>query len=263
MSPSSQQARRAAARRRYERYEQRQAQKRRRRQRLQRAGIGVVVLALVAGVGVWGYSAFLAGDDEPAPEALPTPSVGTAEGCTDATVVPVADPQQFDAPKQVLGKGPATLTLATNCGDIVISLDTKNAPNNANSLAFLAEKGYFDATGCHRLTTGGLFVLQCGDPTYSGSGGPGYTVADENVPADGSYPEGVVAMAEPGGGEAGSQFFIVFGDTTLPPAYTVVGQVTKGLPAVKRVAELGTAGGAPDGEPAQPVVIESATVSSG
>ncbi|HUW16327.1 MAG TPA: peptidylprolyl isomerase [Actinomycetes bacterium] len=260
MSPSSQQARRAAARRRYERYQERQARKHRRRHLLQRVGIGVVVLAVVAGVGFWGYSSFLSGDDQPSPEALPSPSVSQAQGCTEATVVPIADPQQFEAPKQVLGKGPATLTLATNCGDIVIELDTKKAPDNANSLAFLAEKGYFDATGCHRLTTSGLFVLQCGDPTYTGSGGPGYTVPDENVPPDGKYPAGVVAMAEPGGGQAGSQFFIVYEDTTLPPAYTVVGRVTQGLPAVKRVAQVGTAGGAPDGEPVQKVVIESATV---
>jgi peptidyl-prolyl cis-trans isomerase B (cyclophilin B) len=263
VSPSSQHARRAAARRRYQKYQQRQAHKQRRRRLLRGAGIGVVVLALVAGVAFWGYTA-LSGDSQPTPaDALPTPSVSPVAGCTPAEVVPITDPQQFQAPKQVLGKGPATLTLATNCGDVVIQLDTKAAPQNANSLAFLAERGYFDGTACHRLVTGGLFLLQCGDPTYSSSGTPGYTVPDENVPGRGKYPVGTVAMAEPPGGDAGSQFFIVYGDTSLPPNYTIVGEVTQGLPQVKKIAAAGTTNGEPDGEPAQKVVIESATVTSG
>jgi len=262
VSPSKKQAQRAAARQRYEKYLQRREHKLHRKQLVRRTIYVVLALSLVAGMSFWAFAVF-ADDNPPAADAAPTPSsteTVTAKGCKPATVVPVTDVPQFDAAEQVLDPGSATMTLATNCGDIRIALDTKNAPNNANSLAFLAEQGYYDGSACHRLTTAGIFVLQCGDPGLGSGPGPGYTTADENVPADGVYPAGTVAMAEPQGADAGSQFFIVYEDSTLPPNYTVVGEVTKGLDAVKSVAKVGVEAGGADGAPVQPVVIDSVTV---
>ena len=157
-----------------------------------------------------------------------------------------------------------TMTLATNCGDIVIETDPEKAPATVNSMVFLADQGYFDLTACHRLTTEGIFVLQCGDPKGDGTGGPGYTIPDENLPADGqdNYPAGTVAMANAGPGTGGSQFFIVYDNTTLPPNYTIWGTVTKGLDVVKGIAAAGVEGGGADGRPAQPVTIETAKVTS-
>lgn len=153
------------------------------------------------------------------------------------------------------------LTLTTNCGDIVIALDPQ-APSTIASEAFLASKGFYDNTACHRLTTQGIYVLQCGDPAGDGTGGPGYSVPDENLPSDGAanYPAGTVAMANAGPGTSGSQFFVVYQDTTLPGDYTIWGKVTSGLDIVQEVASVGTADGGPDGTPRQPVFIESASV---
>jgi peptidyl-prolyl cis-trans isomerase B (cyclophilin B) len=154
-----------------------------------------------------------------------------------------------------------TLTLSTNCGDIVVALDPA-APATVASAVYLAQQGFYDSTQCHRLTTAGIFVLQCGDPAGDGTGGPGYSVPDENLPAAGTanYPAGTVAMANAGPGTGGSQFFIVYDDTTLPGDYTIWGKVTSGLDIVKEVASVGTSDGSGDGSPRQPVFIESATV---
>jgi peptidyl-prolyl cis-trans isomerase B (cyclophilin B) len=157
-----------------------------------------------------------------------------------------------------------TMTLATNCGDIVIETLPAEAPATVASMAFLTEEGYFDLTACHRLTTEGIFVLQCGDPAGNGTGGPGYSIPDENLPAEGeaNYPAGTVAMANAGPGTGGSQFFIVYADTTLPSGYTIWGKVTKGLDIVEGIAAAGVEGGGTDGPPAQPVVIEKATLTT-
>ena len=161
------------------------------------------------------------------------------------------------------GAGAKSITFTTNCGDIVIVLDPA-APATIASEAFLARDGFYDNTQCHRLTTSGIFVLQCGDPAGDGTGGPGYTVPDENLPAEGTanYPAGTVAMANAGTGTSGSQFFIVYDDTTLPSGYTIWGTVTEGLDMVKEIASVGVADGGGDGTPRQPVFIESATVQS-
>ena len=138
------------------------------------------------------------------------------------------------------------------------------APCTTNSFRHLAEAKYFDGTSCHRLTTNNIFVLQCGDPTGTGSGGPGYQFGEENVPADGekNYPAGTVAMANAGSGTNGSQFFLVYKDTTLPPGYTIFGTITKGLDVVQKVADAGSddSNGDGDGKPKLPVTIETVTV---
>ena len=171
----------------------------------------------------------------------------------------------------VAAKSPAkTLTLTTNCGAIVVSLLGAKAPITVTSIAALANAGYYNKSLCHRLTTEGIFVLQCGDPTASGSGSPtGWTgYVDENLPkATGvNYPAGTVAMANSGPKTNGSQFFLVYKDTVLGPNYTIWGKITKGLDLVQKVGDVGAyqmngqqAVYAGDGYPIQTVEILKAS----
>jgi peptidyl-prolyl cis-trans isomerase B (cyclophilin B) len=162
-----------------------------------------------------------------------------------------------------------TLTLATNRGTIVFTANGAAAPYTVYSFVYLAKKGYFNQTKCHRLTTSGIYVLQCGDPTGTGSGGPGYQFQDENLtalgtPANGevTYPAGTVAMANAGPGTNGSQFFLVYKNSPLAPDYTPFGTITLGLSLLQQVAAAGTnnANGPGDGAPNESVEIENATV---
>jgi peptidyl-prolyl cis-trans isomerase B (cyclophilin B) len=128
----------------------------------------------------------------------------------------------------------------------------------------LAQKGFFDHTKCHRLTTAGIYVLQCGDPVGNGSGGPGYTIPDENLPSasgstTGDYPAGTVAMANTGSPHTGgSQFFLVYQDTSLPASYSIFGHLTPdSLKVVREIAAGGVTGNSGDGPPALNVVINS------
>lgn len=288
---------REIARAKYERQQARRAAGADRRHRNQRIVAVLVVAALVIGSVGW---IVLSRQDTPAPiaadptasaSAVPLAAASTAPS-TSASATPsasvsaapsasasVIDPalgepsildcaapgtprpndQTFSAPPT---DGTATsLTLTTNCGDIVIALDPA-APATVASEVFLAQQGFYNNTQCHRLTTDGIFVLQCGDPAGDGTGGPGYSVPDENLPADGAanYPAGTVAMANAGPGTSGSQFFLVYADTTLPGDYTIWGTVTSGLDMVQEVASVGVADGGGDGTPRQPLFIESATV---
>jgi len=157
-----------------------------------------------------------------------------------------------------------TFTLKTNCGDILIEADGISAPLTVVSMTYLANKGFFDNSPCHRLTTQGIFVLQCGDPSGTGSGGPAYTAPDENLPKGSGniYPAGSVAMANSGANTNGSQFFIVYEDNSrLGPNYTLWGKIVKGLEIVKAVAALGSdnSNGAGDGRPNQAITIEKAS----
>jgi peptidyl-prolyl cis-trans isomerase B (cyclophilin B) len=153
-----------------------------------------------------------------------------------------------------------TLTFETSCGTFDVTLDLAGAPATSASLVSLARAGYYDDTIFHRIVPG--FVIQGGDATQSGSGGPGYSTIDKPAP-DTTYPKGTVAMAKTGAerpGTAGSQFFVVTSDNVdLPPDYTVLGTVTDGLDVVERIGALGD----PTTEqPLQPVVIESVTAKS-
>ena len=171
---------------------------------------------------------------------------------------------------------PTSMTIQTSAGEIPVNLDAKEAPCAVNSFVSLARQGYFDKTNCHRLSTQGYFVLQCGDPTGTGRGGPGYSFADELVANDprlqpcGSeqgdqyctYNAGTVAMANAGPDTNGSQFFLVYGNSRFPPAYTVLGDMgAAGLKVVKAIAAngIGTANnlGPGDGAPKDPVTITS------
>jgi peptidyl-prolyl cis-trans isomerase B (cyclophilin B) len=167
-------------------------------------------------------------------------------------------------PTEATETGEVDVTISTSAGEVGATLDAASAPCTVNSFLSLAEQGYFDDTPCHRLTTeaAGIFVLQCGDPTGIGGGGPGYTFADE-LAGDEEYTGGTLAMANAGAGTDtnGSQFFIVYDDTPLDPDYTVFGEVDDaGLQVVQDVAAKGTANGAPDGPPKEPVQIESVVV---
>jgi peptidyl-prolyl cis-trans isomerase B (cyclophilin B) len=172
------------------------------------------------------------------------------------------EPKFIPTPTTVLTKFPKTFTLVTNCGDIVISTVGSKAPFTMTSIAALAKGGFYDNSLCHRLTTQGLFVLQCGDPTATGSGGPEFTYPDENLPqnVENNYPEGTVAMANSGPNTNGSQFFLVYANTTLAPSYTIWGTITSGLDIVKAIAKAGAVGGAPDGKPAKTIGISKVLV---
>jgi len=160
-----------------------------------------------------------------------------------------------------LAKLAKTFTMTTNCGSIVISTVGNKAPWTLTEMATLAKGKYFDGSLCHRLTTSGIFVLQCGDPTATGSGGPGFQYPDENLPANAlnNYPAGTVAMANSGPGTNGSQFFLVYADTTLGPDYTIWGKITKGLDIVQAIAKAGVIGGGGDGTPAQTIALLKVT----
>lgn len=152
-----------------------------------------------------------------------------------------------------------TATLITTCGTVTVALDAARAPRTVNSFAFLAGERYFDHTRCHRITTEGIYVLQCGDPTATGMGGPGYQFPDENL-AGATYPAGTIAMANAGPGTNGSQFFLVYRDAPLPPNYTPFGRVTAGMDVLNAIAAAGVKDGSSDGAPAADVVLDSVAV---
>ncbi|MBY8883572.1 peptidylprolyl isomerase [Streptomyces sp. PTM05] len=151
---------------------------------------------------------------------------------------------------------PYTARLDTSQGPITVRAMTAQAPCTTFSFRFLAQRHYFDGTHCHRLTTQHIYVLQCGDPTGTGSGGPGYSFKDENL-TGATYPAGTVAMANAGPNTNGSQFFFVWKDTQLPPDYTPFGTVTGGMDVLQRIARAGEDDqNAPgDGFPTLPVDI--------
>lgn len=195
------------------------------------------------------------------------PDAASDTGATDTTLACDYLTSTQPAAKEVSAppstpevSGTVPVSIATGVGDIGAQLDADAAPCTVNSFVSLAEQGYFEDTTCHRLTTGGIFVLQCGDPTGTGAGGPGYTFDDE-LAGDEQYGAGTLAMANAGPDTNGSQFFIVYGDSGLPPNYNVFGQLDEeSLATVTEVAQEGTTNGQPDGEPKEPVEISSVTV---
>ena len=221
----------------------------RRRQRNATLGAvaGVLAVVLIA-VGV--FLATRSKSKTPVDALKNPPATPAASAPPLAKIIPgncsytksgtAAKPVELQPPatKVELAK-PYTLSLATNRGEIAFTLLTAKAPCTVNSFRTLAAGGYFDKTPCHRLTTQGIFVLQCGDPSGTGSGGPGYAFADENL-TGATYPRGTVAMANSGPGTNGSQFFLVYKDSQLPPKYTPFGRITKGLDLLAKVAAGGS-----------------------
>lgn len=193
------------------------------------------------------------------PQALP-PQVDcqyTPDGAPPAK--PATAPQSGPTSSE----GTVRTTLTTSAGEIGLTLDRALAPCAVKNFVSLTQQGYYDQTPCHRLTTGqGLQVLQCGDPTGQGSGGPGYSFGDEVFP-ELSYGRGYIAMANSGPNTNGSQFFLVYGEAQLDPAYTVFGTIDgPGLQVIDEVARAGndSANGPGDGMPNVPVLVESAAV---
>lgn len=168
------------------------------------------------------------------------------------------DPPQAD---HVADTGQAMFTLTFSGGEVTITMDRTTAPCAVNSFESLVAQDYFNDTACHRLADSGNFLLQCGDPTGKGSGGPGYVFADE-LTGDETYPQGTVAMANDGPDTNGSQFFMVYRDSQLPPDYTVLGHFDDaGREVIEGIAAEGQDGSNDDGSgvPNNPAVIESIT----
>jgi peptidyl-prolyl cis-trans isomerase B (cyclophilin B) len=230
----------------------------------------VIGLMLCVGGVIAGVVAFVSrGDDEPQAGAVSAGS-STAQTSRSAplgcTTVPRSGPERkaVGPPdfSRATNTGTATMTITTNRGVLTIAMDRAKTPCTIASFQHLASKRFFDNTPCHRLTTDGIHVLQCGDPSGTGSGGPDYDFPDENL-SGATYDRGVVAMANAGPGTNGSQFFIVYGATPLNAAYTVFGRVTAGLDVVERVAAAGVAAGGnspTDGKPTLEVTVQSLAV---
>ena len=289
MTPNNRE--RAYEKRRYEEWQQRLAAKQTRNQKARRTS-AIVGTALLAVLIIGGVFLVVTNDDDDTsntatPAATPAasaPATGAApsaaasadvkSACPPVDVKAPAKPQQFaKAPdKKAAENKNWTFTLKTTCGDVVMDLDGKKAPQAVSSFLFLARSKFFDGVPCHRLVTEGIYVLQCGDPTGTGSGGPGYSYGPvENAPKGDLYKAGTIAMARQGGNgnSMGSQFFLVYKDSTIPSdaggGYTVMGDITKGLNVVNKVA--GTGAAPPDGTgntaPLSPISIVSTSVSAG
>ncbi|MEW2285988.1 peptidylprolyl isomerase [Streptomyces sp. NPDC047841] len=274
---SQEQRRRQLAREKFLRQQQRRTEARR-KARLRNSVIASVLGVVVIG-GVALYTTGALKDDGGKKEnasAEVTPGASPSAAPTSKAPDPCAKPAAGSVEKLSWKKEPAmtidtsaayTLKLATTCGDIGIALKTAAAPHTVNSFDFLAGKGYFDHTKCHRLTTQGIYVLQCGDPQGTGMGGPGYTLPDENLKdkslKNNIYPAGTVAMANTGQKHTGgSQFFLVYKDSQLPPSYTPFGTIdAAGMKVLNKIAAAGESTGAGDGAPNATVVINKATVS--
>lgn len=230
------------------------------------------IFTLVLAIGLVAAACSSSSDvtDTAVPSTVPLLSVPTSyvaylrqpTACGAERPEPAVD-MKFDAPQDIGLTGPATVTLNTSCGAIDIALDSSSAPETVNSFVFLAESGYFDGTVSHRIVPG--FMMQAGDPTATGLGGPGYTIPDE-YPDEPTYVRGTVAMANAGPGTTGSQFFILFGDAEwLPPTFTIFGRVVDGFDTLDRIEKisLGRGPNSADPEPSTPLetlYIESVTV---
>ncbi|HEX3287009.1 MAG TPA: peptidylprolyl isomerase [Mycobacterium sp.] len=286
--------RRATAKRKLERQlERREAQARRRRLYTIIGSVvaAIVVVAAVIGVVVFTHhksnnTTAAASSAAPSSSAEPTEPAAAGTGQLPAFKPPAdlgancqypASTEPASKPNNPprTGKVPTdpaqvSVSMTTNQGNIGIQLDNAKSPCTVNSFASLAQQNWFNGTACHRLTTSPeLSVLQCGDPTGSGSGGPGYQFANEYPtnqyqPDDPqlqnpvTYPRGTLAMANAGPGTNGSQFFLVYKDSQLPPNYTAFGKIDEtGLATLDKIAAAGVAGGGQDGKPALDVQVKS------
>ncbi|WP_262700943.1 MULTISPECIES: peptidylprolyl isomerase [Streptomyces] len=283
---SNEQRRRQLAREKYLRQQQRR-ETARQKSRQRNVVIAAVLAVVLAGGGAVAATGALSGNDKDkkkddaaasaTPSAVPT-SKAPDPCAKEAKAVAGKKPKKLSWKKEpavTIDKSASyTMKLETTCGDISVTMDAGKAPHTVNSFSFLAGKGYFDHTKCHRLVNQGIYVLQCGDPQGTGAGGPGYTLPDENLKdpslKGGKYPAGTVAMAnqynpqtKKGRNTGGSQFFLVYKKSDLPPDYTPFGTVDKaGMKVLQKIANAGAA--PPDQTmntaPNASVVINKATV---
>ena len=268
---------RQLARQAHQRRMQRRAERERREKQIAVAAI-VAVIVVAVGIGSAAIGGvFSSAKPAAAANATTTPSV---------TATPSATPSPSSTPAMVDGKciytksGTAarkvklpkakpdtkatyTATIKTNRGNIVIDLRNSQAPCTVNSFVSLADQGFYNKTHCHRLTTTGIYVLQCGDPTGTGEGGPGYVFNSENL-TGATYPQATVAMANTGQPDSnGSQFFLVYKNgSELQPDYTPFGTIVSGLNIIQSVAKAGSdnSNGPGDGHPKEKVEIDSVTI---
>ncbi|MGY1743361.1 MULTISPECIES: peptidylprolyl isomerase [unclassified Blastococcus] len=276
--PSNKQ-RRQAAQRHLQRQLERRAELARKRRRNLLITVTVAAVVLVAGA-VWLVTGLGGDDDDPTVAADSSSSPAAA---AESPVAPVVNPDGTvtcdfapDGSGTDVGipadeaatpaTGTSTLAVTTSAGDMTFTLDRAKAPCAASSFTHLASVGFFDGSPCHREVNQPTFgVLQCGDPTGTGQGGPGYRFYEEVTPET-TYPRGTIAMANSGApGSTGSQFFLCFTDTQLPPDYTAVGTVDEaGLAVLDQIAAAGNDGSfepSPGGgAPNTPVTITSVTV---
>ncbi|MFI9274705.1 peptidylprolyl isomerase [Kitasatospora sp. NPDC052896] len=267
---SSEQRRRQLAREKYERQQKARAEAaaKSKRRNLQVSAAAVAVV-LVAGGGLWAGGVFKSdskssGTAAAAPTST-TPSSAASpvnvKGCTTPAPGSPNGKQWKTEPAMTIDTNATyTATLNTSCGAVTLQLDAAKAPHTVNSFVFLAGQNFFDHTKCHRLVTQGIYVLQCGDPTGTGTGGPGYKFTDENL-SGATYPAGTVAMANSGPNTNGSQFFLVYKDSPLPPNYTPFGKITGGMDVLNNIAAGGEndANQPGDGAPNANVVLNSVT----
>ncbi|EID11022.1 peptidyl-prolyl cis-trans isomerase, cyclophilin type [Mycolicibacterium phlei RIVM601174] len=280
--------RREAAKRKLERQLQRRAERARKRRLYTIIGSVVGAIAVIAAVVTTvvitkrdsGDTENAAATDTPTTSAQAQPGglpafvapAGLGENCqypatAEKASKDVKPPRTGKVPRE---PGEVSASMSTDQGNIGLMLDNDKSPCTVNNFASLAQQGYFDDTPCHRLTTAdSLKVLQCGDPTGKGTGGPGYSFANEyptnqyqrddpKLQEPVTYPRGTLAMANAGPDTNGSQFFLVYGDSKLPPNYTVFGTIDEtGLATLDKIASAGVEGGRPDGPPATPVQVKS------
>ncbi|MBM9622699.1 peptidylprolyl isomerase [Streptomyces zhihengii] len=261
---TSDQRRRQLAREKFERQQQRREKARKKAKQRNTVIAAVIAVVLASGGAVYAGVSLGGGDDK---------KDDNASSAAENSPAPEPSETESKAPEPEMAidkKAKYTFSIDTNEGGLSIAMDAAKTPHTVNSFKALADKGYFDGTKCHRLTTQGIFVLQCGDPKGDGTGGPGYTIPDENLTSLGkagtdgavTYKAGTVAMANTGQpGTGGSQFFLVYKDTKLPPSYTPFGTLdAESLKVVEAVGKAGVEGGATDGAPKKAVTIEKATV---
>jgi peptidyl-prolyl cis-trans isomerase B (cyclophilin B) len=264
--PTSKQ-RRQAAQRHLQRQLERRAEQVRKRRRNALVGAAVLAVLVVVGGILFATGAIGGKSTNSSAAAGSTAAAGDGSNGTCAfTKAASGSPNVKDVgtpPSKVQTTGTSQVTMTTNFGAIGLTLDHAQAPCAAASMAFLAEKKFFDNTPCHRETSSdGLKVLQCGDPSGTGTGGPSYQYKT-HVTGKETYKRGTVAMANSGQGSDGSQFFLVYGDSQLPPDYTVIGTIDPaGLTVLDTIAANGNNGanGQGDGAPTKPVTIQSMTV---
>jgi peptidyl-prolyl cis-trans isomerase B (cyclophilin B) len=242
-----------------------------------------VVAVLLIGLGGGGFALYSKIRHKADTTVAPTHAIGRASGPAGE---PMAGPTRVSSPSGVRCEylpadrgggeprlvdpptpvttlaGRVNVTIKTNLGDISVDLLADRAPCAVHSFVHLAQQDYYASTGCHRLTTDGLYVLQCGDPSGTGTGTPGYQYREENLPTSATpqYPRATVAIANAGPGTNGAQFFIVYRDSDIPPDYTIFGMVVAGLDIVERVAAQGVENDSTDGRPKLELEVEEVTV---
>ena len=271
---SSEQRRKQLAREKFARQQRRRAAARR-RARVRNGAIALGLALVLAAGAAYAATGGLGGDGGDKADAERSPEPSKAPDPCDKPAKGKPNGKQWKKEPAMKADKSATyaMSLDTTCGTVDIEMDAAKAPHTVNSFRFLAGQKFLDHTPCHRLVDSKIHVLQCGDPQGTGQGGPGYTIPDENLKdprlKGGTYPAGTVAMANQyqaqtgkGRDSGGSQFFLVFEDSKLPPDYTPFGKITRGMDVLKKIAEAGAGQDPQTGNtpPNATVVIDRARV---